>query len=617
MHQENFCRVHRWYKGYRLLDKSTNKIYYSRDVTFNEALKSINEETTGDSKIFVKLSPSTSMEKLDANQQDCQQENEVQETRKSSRINLGVPPERFGYQARLAIKEPLTWEEVLSSSNSVEWIEAANNEIEAMRTNNTWELVDLPKGRKAIPCKWVFRIKANELGEITRYKARLVAKGYAQSYGVDYEETFAPVVRINSIRTLLAVAMSEGLTLVQMDVTTAFLNGELEEELYMKQPEGFIDPSAPNKVLKLHKSIYGLKQAPRAWNKLISTTLTELGFRQGKAEPCLFTLKSKSIVHLALFVDDIIIAHNDNKIVDQIKSQLSASFKMKDMGELSFILGMKIFKESENTLKITQEKYIEEILDEFGMKDCKQVSTPQPLDSNIETDEEILNDEMGTLYRALIGKLMYAMTCTRPDIAKSVGVLSQALARPTKGHWQLAKRVLRYLRGTSKASLTIKGPSPNVTLNAFVDADWAGDKNDRKSTSGCIVQINGCPVSWFSKKQASVALSTTEAEYIAASACLQEVIWLRTLLEDLGFPQTEATRIYEDNQGCIKLAQNSRCDARTKHIDIRHHFIREKLDEKVIQLEYCPTNDNLADVFTKPLPGPQFAKLRDGLGLLC
>ena len=417
---------------------------------------------------------------------------------------------------------------------------------------------------------------------------------------------------------LLTIAAVKDLEIEQLDVTTAFLNGILSEEIYMQQPTGFEDLEHPQRALRLHKALYGLKQAPRAWNETICKTLLEQGLKGSAADPCIFSIINEDkIMILALFVDDMIMAYDNKKFATEVKNALSENFKMKEMGELKYILGMQISRDRNNHLiYINQKQYITEILEKFSMSDCKPVSTPQEIDNSLgKIEYEKLNEEMHALYREAVGKLMFLMTSTRPDIAFTVGLLARQLSGPSEGHWKLVKRTLRYLQGTKALNLALGGPHEDIILKAYVDASWANDLEDRKSTSGCIVLICDSAVTWFSRKQTSVALSTTEAEYVAASSCVQEVLWARQLLDDIGFKQLMATKIMEDNQGCIKLAKNFRTDTRTKHIDIRHHFLRDKINSKEIEMVYCPTEDMAADVLTKALPGPQFTKLRETLGL--
>ena len=494
------------------------------------------------------------------------------------------------------IPTPGSYTEAAQNEN---WRIAIKEEYDALVKNETWELVKLPKGRKAIGCKWVFKIKQNADGSIAKYKARLVAKGFTQQHGIDFTETFAPVAKFNTIRILLAISAIEGFNVKQMDVSTAFLHAEVEEDLYMKQPEGFEIQGEDGSTLvcKLKKSLYGLKQAGRNWNKTLDLYLKKYGFIASKVDPCLYILRKEngSTIILVVYVDDILSFDNDSKLRDKFISDISKRFKIVDIGDAKWILAMKLEKEN-GTIHIDQEKYLNDVLERFQMEECKVMNTPVVVDNS---DNNIQFDNQ-TLYMSLVGSLIYLSVVSRPDISYAVGKVSQKMANPTQNDWIAAKRILRYLKKDKRLGPTYSR-NGSLTLVGYSDSDWGGDVETRKSTSGYVFTLGGAAISWTSKKQSTVALSSTEAEYMALCAAIQEAVYLRLLLSDLGYTQNEPTLIYQDNQGSIAMAKNAIISRRTKHVDIKYHYVREMIEAGQIRLEYIPTDKMVADCLTKPV----------------
>lgn len=500
--------------------------------------------------------------------------------------------------------DPETVKEALGSNDAEEWRQAMQDEYKSFITNKCWSLVDLPRGQKAVKCKWVFKKKKSLDGKLLKYKARLVAKGYTQRYGIDYNETFSPVVRYSTIRLLLALAAEYDLEINHLDVKTAFLNGELEEHVLMEQPEGFIEEGQEHKVYKLHKAIYGLKQAAKSWyEKINGILLTKLNFNKLPSEPCVYYKgQGREIVIIALYVDDIILFSSQKSLErDIVKEKLMSEFEMKDLGPAHQILGMRVCRNKEY-ITLDQSNYIQMVLSKFNMSDCKPSLTPMETGLKLQKSEV---KDANLDYRNLIGCLMYISVCSRPDISHSVSVLSQFNECFNETHWKAAKRVLRYLKGTHNYCL--KFQKGGLNIDGFTDADWAANEIDRRSYTGYVFKLGNSVISWESRKQRTVALSSTEAEYMAISDACKEAMFLRTFLNEC-LKINCKINLYNDNQSALKLCSNSMFHARTKHIDIRHHFIRDVVIKKFINVCYMPTGDMIADLLTKPLTREKHVK---------
>ena len=602
-------------KGYRLLDEKTSRVFIRRDVIFNEQdFGHKSEVLKQDSSEIYEVDPKVETEH--------EQETEPEQLRCSERSRR--PPVRYGideYATRSVqhaalnayqIPEPQSMEEALASDLSSEWKQATDSEYKSLMDNHTWDLVELPSGREPIGSKWVFKVKHRSDGKVERFKARLVAKGYAQKYGIDYDETFSPVVKFSSVRALIAFAIQNDMLLHQMDVVTAFLNGNLEEDIYMQQPDGYVKEGSEHLVCKLNKSLYGLKQSPRCWNKAFAEFMKSSKFKQSEADPCIY-VRDTSIV--AVYVDDLIIATKTEGEMQLVKELLHSQFKMKDMGELHYCLGITIRQDTnEKTVEIQQKQYILRMLEKYGLQDSKPVSTPADPNVRLRKDDGVSKAVNPVLYQSMVGSLLYAGIATRPDISHAVGAVSKFSSKPSEAHLTTVKRIFRYLKGTTDVSLKYR-KFKSAQLIGYSDADYAGDLDDRHSTSGNVFLMCNGAVNWLSKKQPIVTLSTAEAEYVALSTATQEAVWLRKLLKDFGESQDQATMIMEDNQGTICIAKNPIEHSRTKHIDVRYHYIREALHEKIIELNYCPTEEMIADILTKPLPKGRFEILRDKMGL--
>jgi hypothetical protein len=512
--------------------------------------------------------------------------------------------------------EPRTYLEAINHPlYGKEWELAIKEEYDSLMRNSAWELVEAPPGRNIVTCKWVFKAKRDAEGRVVRFKARLVARGFTQAYGIDYLETYAPVAKLTTYRVIFALAALEQWEIHGMDVITAFLLGKLDEEIYMAQPEGFERRGMKGKmVCRLLRSLYGLKQASRVWNIQLHEFLIKIGFKRSNADTCLYVNSDLGII-IAIWVDDILIAGKNSQNIAKVKKQLAGEFSMKDLGQLKHFLGMRVTRTADG-ISIDQSTYVKDILSRFGMEDSKAVSTPMPTGTKlIKSDVNSARNEIQPLYQSIVGSLMYAMLCTRPDIAYTVQQLSQFASDPSDVHLQAAKRILRYLQGSQNTHLMYKRDNGTTSIiQGYSDADFAAGE-DRKSISGYIFMLAGSPISWQAKKQSMIALSTAEAEYAALTQATKEAIWLQNLLKDLRMSKYAPRVINVDNQGTIALAENPIHHARTKHLDVQLQFVRSSIENGTIKLQYCPTDVMLADIMTKALARDKHATLRGLIGM--
>jgi len=489
-------------------------------------------------------------------------------------------------------------------------------EYDALQRNGTWSLVSPPQGKNLIDCKWVYKIKRRADGQIDRYKARLVAKGFKQRYGIDYEDTFSPVVKIATMRLVLSLAVARGWCLRQLDVQNTFLHGVLEEEVYMRQPPRFESNKFPSFVCKLKKAIYGLKQAPRAWYSRLSTKLVDLGFVPAKSDASLFIYRKGSVeIYMLIYVDDIIVTSSSQDAVNVLLKALREDFALKDLGDLHYFLGIEVEKKPSGDLLLTQRKYAKDILTRMGMLKCKPVSTPMSSTEKVsQYDGDPLGPEDCTRYRSIVGALQY-VTLTRPDLAFAVNKVCQYLHSPTTAHWTAVKRIVRYLKFSENVGLLIRKRSPMV-VSAFSDADWAGCRDDRRSTGGFAVFLGSNVISWSARKQPTVSRSSTEAEYKSMANATTEMIWVEQLLGELGVKLKSRPRLWCDNLGATYLSANPVFHARAKHIEIDFHFVRERIARRQLEVRFIPTEDQVADGFTKALPQRKFEEFKNNLNLV-
>lgn len=627
-------------KGFRLLDTGSNKVELARDVKFLSSevtsvevvtASDINmNETTGAEEIPVTQGKG-SRENEDGGEQRSQGEIPVNRpakiTKKRPTMLDGIEEENV-LDTRLRARgnsiddsiismafltiysEPTSYEQAIASTDRRQWENAMNEELDSLLKNETWDLVPRPNDQKVIDNKWVYKIKTNPNGDIDRYKARLVGRGFNQQYGIDYEETFSPVVRFGSIRTMFALAAMNKMKIRQFDIKTAFLYGDLEETVYMHQPVGYDDNSG--RVCQLRKSLYGLKQSSRCWNQKFSSFIKEFGFVVSKADPCVFVKNEKETTTiLAIYVDDGMIIGNDATNIGLVIEHLEKQFEVK-LVDVGCFLGVEVDQLEDGAIFIHQGAYARKIVQRFSMENCNAVSTPSDPNQRLTKCDDTEDEDFP--YRQLIGSLMYLAIATRPDISFALGVVSRYMEHPKNIHVNAAKRILSYISGTLDHGIMYEGGG-NHEFCGFSDSDYGGNLDTRKSTTGYTFRIGTGVVSWCSQSQKCVTLSTTEAEYIAASEATKELVWLKRLLDEIAPKQFEDPTLFMDNQSAIRLVKNPEYHKRTKHIDIAYHYIREKFNEGQLNLKYIPSHEQLADILTKPFPKERFEYLRNMMGI--
>jgi hypothetical protein len=504
------------------------------------------------------------------------------------------------YSVIATLHEPRSYRE---ASIDPLWQQATSEELQALEKTHTWDLVDLSPNKTPVGCKWVYKIKTRSDGTIEHYKARLVAKGYTQEYGINYEETFAPVARLTSVRSLLAIAAARKWKLFQMNVKNAFLHDDLTEEVYMLPPSGY---HAPHKVCKLQKALYGLKQAPKAWFAKFSSTLAQFGFLSSSHDSALFIRRTdRGVFLLLIYIDDMIITGDDASGISEVQHHLSQHFEMKDLGHLSYFLGLEVSQSSEGYY-LSQAKYSSDLLSRAGITDNKTESTPLEVNCKLTPlDDTPLADP--TLYRQLVGSLVY-LTATRPDISYAVHLVSQFMFAPRSTHFSVVLRILRYLKGTLFYGLHFSANS-SLVLSGYFDADWGRDPTDSRSTTGYCFFLGDSLISWRSKKQTVVARFSAESEYRAIADASSELIWLRWLLTDMGVPHSSATMLHCDNRNAIQISHNDVFHERTKHIEIDCHFVRHHVSHGTIRLVSVSSEQQTIDIFTKTLLPGRFQDL--------
>lgn len=537
--------------------------------------------------------------------------------RRSSRVKQ--PPTRLGNFAREtkvddAVEAPKTWKQLLKSPHKKQWLKAAEDEMMSLMGMDTWRLVPQPARHQIIKSKWIFKVKRKVDKTILKLKARLVAMGYSQVKGEDYDEVFAPTLRMETLRLMFSLLASKKWVGRQLDFKTAFLNGSLDETIYMEQPPGFEDPEHPYWVCELLRSLYGLEQSPRQWNKALHTALIRLGLTQSKYNPTLyFQIENGKIVGaLTTHVDDLAII-GESAFTTRVTSDLSKCFEVSSDEELHHFLSLKITRDIPNQLLyLSQEHYINEMSARFVRTPIK-VSTPtDSFFKDLAARSSSETPSPGN-YASIVGALLWVAQCTRSDVAFAVNQLSQFLRDPSESHWLAAIRVLNYLASTKALRLQLGG---DLLCSGYSDSDWAEDKQTRHSTSGYTYRVGIGAISWKSRKQRTISLSSTEAKYKAMSVSTKEALWLKHLLTELHLRPQDSIPLHVDNEGAEALAQNPSHHSRTKHIHARYHFIRECIEAGDVRVLHVSTKDMLADMLTKPLARVLLERHRGMFGIV-
>jgi hypothetical protein len=552
-------------------------------------------------------------------------------------ISYMVRPELTAFMSMPPIDSNPSYEEAMRGENAQEFESAIKKEYRSLAENGVFsEPMDLPVGKRALGTVLVLKVKESESEEIPRkFKARLCGQGYRQQYGTDFNETYAPVAAYNSVRMFISLIASMDYEIDSVDVITAFLLADLKEEIYVKIPDGYPkDPKNVGKVLRLLKSLYGLKQAPKAWNDALDKYLKSIGFEPLVSDACVYVGKWEGVVvYILIYVDDMLIAASSRVIMAQVKAKIHSKFPITDNGPLTFWLNMHFVRDRrKRTIAIHQEPKIAKLLadERYSPEERLKVTKPCKIPASPEqmltkdmcpTDREEIDRMAKVPYKSVLGQLLYISITARPDISTAVSACGRYSQNPGQKHWDAVLQIVAYLNGTRKLRLVLGGCrkvelSANLKLSAASDSDWAGDKDKRCSRTGYVIYMGTAAVVWCSKLQKSVALSSTEAEYIALTATARDLIWCRALLEEMGFPMTEASVILEDNDSASKIAQSYKKHPGVKHIEIRQHFIRDRvLEVKDIAIERLSTFNMVADLLTKQLPFPAFARHREALGL--
>jgi hypothetical protein len=515
---------------------------------------------------------------------------------------------------------PLTLKQAYASREAQLWKEAYEEEMKSLAHHDTYTWVQAPRGAHIVRSKLIFKIKPATDGKPIRFKVRGVACGYSQTQGVDYNEIFSPVVKYKTLRLCMALAAQHDWHIHKMDVKTAFLNGDLEESIYMRPLPGQLPPlDKPGYVWKLNRSLYGLKQSPRCWNELLHDYLISEGFTRCHSDYGCYTLgKGPSMTIITAYIDDLLFFTKNLALMSRIKAHCADRFDMVDFGEAQSILGIKIVRDwSRGTIHLSQTDKCDDLIATYGQSLAMGRSTP--LEPGLRFSKSMCPQTAGdknkiTKYRAAIGSLMHIMVCTRPDIAAAVGILSRFMENPGKEHWEGVMRILQYLKKTRQTGLLFNRKF-TTDIHGFCDADWAGDVDDNKSTTGWIFLLSGAAISWQSKKQKSTAQSSCEAEYYAAGMAGNEVSWLSSFLDELGFLPSTPIVVYSDSQSAMSLAANPVWHEKSKHIATKWSAIRELIYDKILLLLKIKTDFQIADSLTKAVPGTKVALCRGGMGL--
>lgn len=664
-------------QGYKLLDRSTGSIYKSRDVIFEEGTTNlaqqpqhniyndendpfkhdVPEEPRGESsseggedekeevevaeELITAIAPRplaiTDLHRGDGN--DGGNVKAVSTARGETELPIALRRERREPRPSTRMKEsleylqrtsahvaltdsdvwiPRTYKEAMKRPDL--WLPPMSKELEMLKVRRVYEIVPRPLDHNVVDSKWVFAPKFDENGELKDRKARVVAKGFTQVMGEDYGETYASVARLESVRLVCAIAASRGMHLWQVDFVSAFLNSENVYDVYMEPPPGF-EEGGGDSVWKLLKTLYGTMQGAHDWAQNLDRTYEGHGYYKSKADSQVRSrVEGDEFTLTSTWTDDVLGASSTKAGEEKAKDELGMSYEIKDLGEARYILGMRIDYDKETgTIRLSQHAYAERMLERFNMQDAKPRSTPLPAGitlsaSDSPTNPEESKDMKKIPYREALGSLMWLQVATRPDLSFTVNLLSRFANNPGMAHWNALKHAMAYVKGTLNYGITY---SRNASLQpyGFVDADFAGDSDTRRSTEGHVFFAGGGPISWASKRQETVALSTVEAEYMALTRATQQALWMRKFLNEVGLPPEQTVKIYGDNNGALATTKNDKNHRRTKHIDVKYHFVKERVAANDVSFDYVPSSQNLADILTKPLARDATMRCVDGMGL--
>eukprot|EP00963_Diacronema_lutheri_P012506 scaffold1797_cov453-Pavlova_lutheri.AAC.1 len=607
---------------YRVL--LSNRLVTSRNVRFNEEqMGQYNRSTENEQTMYLEDSIETpnqwELSSKSSDEEQEEEEPEPAEEENSQRYNLR-PNRQTNFKAYLTEGLPDKFDgyhKAMKRPDKDLWSEAIHNELESLSKMRTWDICDLPAGKKPLGSKWIFRVKRDEMNNITKYKARLVALGCHQKPGEDYDEIYAAVVSKTGLRIFLTAVNHLDLEMHQMDIETAFLNADLEDEVYLKIPDG-LNKRTENQALKLNKSLYGLKQAPRVWNQELTKTLKKMNFECIRVDENMLKCRTdQGTCYLCFYVDDILLASKNTTLINQIKDLIRQHYKATDLGEAKNFLGITISRDRNNrVMSMEQAVKVKEYLEQHRVTECKPNTRPLSVPVSSEEKGEIVAQ---TTYQKIVGQLQYLGGTTRPDLTHAASVLARYNTCPTSIHWNAMRGTLKYLKGTEDLQLIYTGTTEDenqaIQITAYSDADYASDKDNRRSRTGFAIQVLGGLVSWQSKLQPTIATSTTEAEYQAASAAIKESLWIRNLVQQLLNPKQVKVTILIDNQSTLRLLKNPQSVTRAKHIDVQHHFMRERAMRNEVEMNYCETEKMWADYLTKQVPTAKFKLCIQQLGM--
>ena len=531
--------------------------------------------------------------------------------------------------SELEVDEPKSFKEAMNSRYANFWMPAFKEEFNAHCAIPTHKLVPLsalPPGAKPIPHKWVGKFKPGYGDVPARFKGRLTAVGCSQTYGVDYLETYAPVPRLESFRVFLSIVASLDLEMIQIDIKTAFLAIDIDYPIYMTQPEGFVVPGKEDWVWECLKAIYGTKQASHLFGVEVKDHVKQFKLVALTADGCVYVrIVGDEFSILITYVDDCLYATNKPETCEQFLTHMAKKFEIRQLPPSRF-LGINIQRDRANhRIFISQEHTVKNLLEKYNMADSKPVAVPADPHSHLSAnmlptaEGESQLDMNNVPYRAAVGALIYVGNATRPDISFAVHQAARFSSNPLPAHWSAVKRVLRYLKGTQSLGIWLGGGGEEVVV--YGDADFAADTDTRKSTSGLIGFLRGGPVSWASRRQSTVATSTTQSEFNALTEAAKDAVWLRRFNAEFSksssgdLKKPAAVKVFCDNQPAVKLSKNPEFHRRTKHFDIEVHYVRELQEKGEIEVCEVDTRNQLADIFTKPLKPDNFIRLREMIGM--